>query len=270
MQRRDFLKNTLTASAVATLASHGASAADSASAKSSVGGRDYYELRAYRLKAGTASSPMLDAYLEKALIPALNSRGIAHVGVFTEPEAKDGPAVWVLIPHPSLESVASVTASLNTDPAVLAAGAEYLQTPKASPAFERIDSWLLLAFKGMPKLVLPATTAARQPRIFEMRSYESYSEVKALKKMAMFDDGEIEVMNEVGLAPVFFGQALAGRDLPHLTYITSATDREAHKAHWAAFGKHPTWIKMKNDPQYADTVSKNTARFLVPTAYSQI
>jgi len=27
---------------------------------------------------------------------------------------------------------------------------------------------------------------------------------------------------------------------------------------------------MKNDPQYADTVSKIVNRFLVPTAYSQI
>ena len=28
--------------------------------------------------------------------------------------------------------------------------------------------------------------------------------------------------------------------------------------------------KMKDDPQYADTVSKITSRFLAPTAWSQI
>ena len=39
--------------------------------------------------------------------------------------------------------------------------------------------------------------------------------------------------------------------------MLSAEDREAHKRHFDAFGKHPTWNKLKNDPQYADTVSKN-------------
>lgn len=268
MQRRQFLKASLTASAVAALSTPSSAAAAAANAGPN-GDREYYELRAYRLKPG-APSVLLETYLEKALISALNARGIAHVGVFTEPEAKDGPAVWVLIPHASLESVVNVTASLNRDPAVQAAGAEYLQSPKATPAFDRIDSWLLLAFAGMPKHAVPAGAATRAPRIFEMRSYESFSELKALKKMDMFNDGEIEVMKEVGLAPVFFAQALTGKDLPHLTYMMSATDRDAHKQHWAAFGKHPVWVKMRNDPQYADTVSKNTSRFLVPTSYSQI
>lgn len=271
MQRREFLKTSVTAaSAAAILSTTSAMAATPAPANAGPNGvREYFELRAYRLKAG-ASSTLLETYLEKALIPALNARGITHVGVFTEPEAKDGPAVWVFIPHPSLESVASVTASINLDPAVQAAGAEYLQSPKATPAFDRIDSWLLLAFAGMPKHEVPPGAAKREPRIFEMRSYESYSEVKALKKMDMFNDGEIEVMKQVGLAPVFFAQALAGKDLPHLTYMMSGPSREAHKEHWAAFSKHPVWVKMRVDPQYADTVSKNTARFLVPTAYSQI
>src|SRR5206468_4107701 len=102
-------------------------------------GREYYELRMYRLKPD-ASHALLDAYLEKAFIPALNARGIKAVGVFTQPEAKDGPAVWVLIPHASLDSVGSITAQLNTDPSVVAAGAEYLNLsdPK-NPAFDRLD-----------------------------------------------------------------------------------------------------------------------------------
>src|SRR5204863_1171650 len=104
----------------------------------------------------------------------------------------------------------------------------------------------------------------------EMRTYESYSESKALKKVEMFNAGEIEVMKEGGLGPIFYGQALVGRDLPHLTYMLSAETQEAHKKHWADFLKHPTWNKLKNDPQYADTVSKITSRMLVPTAYSQI
>jgi hypothetical protein len=52
--------------------------------------------------------------------------------------------------------------------------------------------------------------------------------------------------------------------------MLSAETSEAHKKHWEAFGKNPVWNKMKNDPQYADTVSNIANRFLVPTPYSQI
>ena len=266
LNRREFLKTSLAASATAALAV--ASPAKGAEAPDS--GGEFIELRAYRLKAG-ASHTLLDSYLEKALIPALNRRGIEAVGVFTEPDAKDGQAVWVLIPHPTLDSVASVNASLNADPAVQAAGSEYLSTPtKDQPAFDRIDSWCFLPFSGLPRLAVPALARQRKPRIFEMRTYESFSELKALKKVAMFNAGEIGVMQELNLSPVFYGQALVGRDLPHLTYMLCSPDMETHKKNWAAFGVHPTWVRLKNDPQYADTVSKITSRFLVPAAYSQI
>jgi hypothetical protein len=122
----------------------------------------------------------------------------------------------------------------------------------------------------MPKIEQPSYSREKKARMFELRTYESHSEVKALKKVEMFNSGEIETMREVGLGPIFYGQALIGADLPHLTYMLSAEDQEAHKKHWDAFGKHPVWNKLKNDPQYADTVSKIVNRFLVPTAYSQI
>jgi hypothetical protein len=266
INRRDFLKTSLAVSATAALAGAPASALEAGAST----GRQYLELRAYRMKPG-ASHALLDGYLEKAFIPALNARGIAAVGVFTEPEAKDGPAVWVLIPHPSLESVGSVDAALNADPAVQAAGAEYLKGPAAaSPAFDRIDSWLMLSFAGLPRLAVPALARAGKPRIFEMRTYESFSELKALKKIDMFNAGEIGVMQELNLSPVFYGQVLVGRDMPELTYMLCSPDIETHKKNWAAFGVHPTWVALKNDPQYADTVSHITSRFLVPAAFSQI
>ena len=263
--RRSFLKTTATASAAAF-----ASQLQGAAATPAAAGREYYELRAYRLKPGEPSA-LLEAYLEKALIPALNQRGVKSVGVFTEPETKDGPAIWVLIPHPTLESFASVSATLNADPAVQQAAGDYWRAPtKTNPAFDRIDTWLHLAFSGLPKLQLPATTRTKSPRIFELRTYPSFSELKALKKVQMFNSGEIDVMKEVGLSPVFYGQALAGRDLPHLSYMTSGPDMATHLEHWKVFGSHPIWTKLKNDPQYADTVGTITKRFLVPAAYSQI
>jgi hypothetical protein len=242
------------------------------------GNREYYELRGYRLK-GEANRGLLDAYIEKAAIPALNRLGVKPVGVFVQQERTEAPAptevrdsstVWVLRTYPSLEVFAQATARLSADPEYQKAGAEYLNSPKSNPAFERIDSWLMLAFAGLPKLELPAYCREKKPRMFELRTYESHSELKAIKKVEMFNLGEIDVMREVGLGPIFYGQVLIGRELPHLTYMVSGETQDEHKKHWGAFGAHPTWAKLKNDPQYADTVSKIYNRFLVPTPYSQI
>src|SRR4051812_24997360 len=148
LPRRDFLKTSLAASAVAALGARLEAATENPVT------REYYELRCYRLQAGTrlktdADPALLDGYLEKAMLPALGRAGIANTGVFTELDVnketststpKANSPVWVLIPHPSLESFVRVSATLNADPAVQAAGAEYLQAPKATPAFERIDS----------------------------------------------------------------------------------------------------------------------------------
>lgn len=264
-------------SATAALAHNLNAASDSAP----VPIREFYELRCYRMKAG-ASRASLERYFENALLPALAARHVSPVGVFTEihldhqaaqPIAAPqvNPPIWVLIPHPTLESFVWVSAELNGDPVVQEAGAEYLQSSMTNPAFERIDVCLLRAFAGLPKLDLPAFSRTRDPnRVFELRSYESFSELTALKKVAMFNDGEIDIMQAAGLSPVFYGQALAGPDLPHLSYMTGGQNLTAHLEHWKSFVGHPRWQKMKADPQYADTVSKITKHFLVPAACSQI
>ncbi len=264
MKRRDFLKASAAMSALAGLTSTSVTASAAQAAA-----REYYELRVYRLKEG-ADHAALDGYLEKAAIPALNRLGIKPVGVFTEPESKDGPAIYVLIPYPSLECFSTAAAQLNADQEYLKAGADYLQLPKSNPGFLRIDSSLMLAFAGMPKLELPSYCQEKKARMFELRTYESPSEGKAQNKVDMFNAGEIDVMHEVGLGPIFYGQVLLGRDLPHLTYMTSAESLEAHKKHWAGFSSHPTWKKLSGDKQYAENVSKIVSRFLTPTAYSQI
>ena len=265
MKRRHFLTSSIVASAAAGFAGIRPVLAATTETVS----QEVYELRSYRLKPDSDGAP-LHAYLEKAAIPALNRIGCKPVGVFTEAEPKDGPAIWVLIPHATAEAFARSTARLYADKEYLAAGAAYLETAKTNPAFVRIDTWLLLAFAGMPRLHQPDYSKAKTTRIFEMRTYESHSEAKAVKKVEMFNSGEIEAMVGSNLGPIFFGQALSGPNLPHLTYMLSAVDRETHRKNFGGFGSHPAWKKLSGDPQYKDTVSKSISRFLNPTAYSQI
>jgi len=254
------------------------SALPAAAAEMPGGNREVYELRKYRLK-DAASHDLLDAYLEKAAIPAWNRLGCKPIGVFGQMERKGKLAateaveplsVFVLIPYSSLEAFGGAAARLEADAEYRAAGAPYLQAAKEMPAYDRFDSWLMLAFSGMPKIELSALSKEGKARIFEMRTYESHSESKALKKVEMFNSGEIQTMREVGLAPVFYGQGLVGGNLPHLTYLLCSESEEAHTKQFGDFGKHPVWNKLKNDPQYADTVSKIINRYLEPKAYSQI
>jgi hypothetical protein len=273
--RRSFVSSTLAVTAFTAASTHVAGAAQGSRRLS----RDYYELRAYRFRPGGATTA-LDRYLEKALLPVLEKQGLSHVGVFTELDVdkatqtgapKADTPVWVLIPHTTLDSFVNANAELPADAAFRQAGAEYLQAPKSTPAFDRIDTWLYVAFTGQPRMTLPDFSTRRVPtRVFEMRDYESHSEVKALAKVAMFNEGEIEIMQTLGMSPVFFGQGLAGPNLPHLRYITSGPDLAAHLDAWKKFGPDPRWVKMKDLPQYADATSKNTSRFLAPKPYSSI
>ncbi|PWU19485.1 MAG: NIPSNAP family containing protein [Verrucomicrobia bacterium] len=276
MKRREFLKRSLAASALTGTAAGALSVV--AADREPSGKREYYEWRVYHLKS-PGDAAVLHEYLQGAAIPALNKLGVKPVGVFTQMERKvaqakeelrDESAVWMLIPYPTLEVFATATARVNAQMESEKAGATYLRAAKSSPSFERIESWLMLAFSGMPRIELPPYSREKRARMFEVRTYESHSELKALKKVSMFNSGEIEVMRKVGLGPVFYGQALIGHALPHLTYMLSAENEDEHKKHWGVFRDDPTWKSMSADPQYADTVSKITNRFLVPAAYSQV
>ena len=211
----------MAASTLAGLGTASLTASAAQRAATGPGDREYYELRAYRLKTG-ADPALLHGYIEKAAIPALNRLGVKPVGVFVQQERTGAPdpsevreasTVLVLRTYPSLNAFATATARLSADPEYQKAGAEYLRSPKTNPAFERIDSWLMLAFAGLPKLELPAYCQEKKSRMFELRTYESHSELKALKKVEMFNAGEIDLMREVGLGPVFYGQALVA--MPH-------------------------------------------------------
>jgi hypothetical protein len=258
MQRRDFL---LTSAATTALAANASSAAAQPSNES----RDFYEWRTYRTK-DAAHQQQSGAYIEQACLPAWQRQGIGPIGAFTELGPNGTPALHVLITYPSAAAFAAARAILEQDAAYQQAGAACLAAKMADPAFERIDSTLMVAFAGAPKITPPA----QKPRVLEVRTYESHSEERARKKVDMFNNGEISIFPKCGFENVFFGESLIGPALPNLKYMLAAPDMAANEAGWKKFLADPDFAAMKNDPQYADTVSKITKLFLQPTAYSQI
>ena len=234
--------------------------------------QEFYELRAYRIADAAMQGVLLD-YLEKGLVPALNRAGIDRVGVFTVVENPQEPAdlsVYVIVPYPDEAAFSGIRPGLEMDKKYLATAAAIYTQPKETPVYTRVESWFMKAFSGMPKMVLPEQTAAREPRIFEVRVYMSHNDEMARRKIEMFNNGEIEVMFEVGLAPLLYGETLIGDNVPNLTYILTAPDMEAHGEHWKAFGAHPKWQQMRAMERYKGTVSGIDNYFLEPTAFSQI
>ena len=146
------------------------------------------------------------------------------------------------------------------------AAADYLAAAMQDPAFDRIESSLMVAFAGQPQLSVPQ----RKERVFELREYQSHSEAKARRKIEMFNNGEIPIFRSVGFETVFFGETLIGPRLPNLKYMLAAESLEADKANFDKFRVHPDWVAMKDLPEYAETVSGVVQTFLEPTAFSQI
>ncbi|MBI5834245.1 MAG: NIPSNAP family protein [Armatimonadetes bacterium] len=240
-------------------------AASAAQAQAGLEGRDLYELRRYTLKAGERQAAF-DAYLKTALLPALDRLDVMPVGVFKPVTEGPDPVVFVLAVHGSPETIAMVN-MLSADPEFAKAAAPYLDFPPADPLYKRVESSLMLAFTGQPRLAVPKLD---KPRIFELRCYESHNERSAAKKIDMFNNGEIPIFARAGLAPVFFGQTLAGAAMPNLTYMITCENDAARAAGWKAFGADPEWKTMSGKPEYQNIVSHITSTVLAPTDFSKV
>ena len=69
-------------------------------------------------------------------------------------------------------------------------------------------------------------------RFFELRVYESLSEMKGVLKVQMFNVAESAIFDKVGVNGVFYGQALVGSNLPQLSYMLVYEDEEDRKGAW--------------------------------------
>jgi hypothetical protein len=258
MQRRNFLKTTATIAAVT--ATGGAIAANTPPSPD----KEFYEFRVYQLTGGGAKST-LKSYLTDALLPLFNSLGI-KLGAFEELDKEDPPKVYTLFIYPSSAVYFKLQQELATNKDYRTSAQSYFELPATKPVFERYETFLMEAFDGIPKLKFPE----RSRGLLELRTYESYNEDAARRKIAMFNDEELPLFEKVGLHPVFFGKILAGKFMPALMYMLWFTDMNEREANWKKFGDSPEWKAMSGKPIYAETVSKVRKKFLVPTDYSQI
>jgi hypothetical protein len=272
MQRRAFISSLiggLGASAVSSAAAPGNGTQASAPPQ---GAPEFYAWQHYILRSGTQQQRMTD-FLQNAAIPALNRLGHQPIGAFEVVAGAVTPSLFVLIPMRSPDGLASMEASLVKDTEFVKAAAPYIDAPANDPAYERREVSLLAAFAKMPRLQIPAQTADKRPRLFELRTYESHSEKAHRAKVQMFEElGEMDIFRRVGLKAVFFSHTLAGPRMPSLVYMLVHDNFADRDKNWAAFSADPEWKKLSGLAGYgnADIVSNITSIYLRPAAYSQI
>jgi hypothetical protein len=262
MNRRDFLAASAMAG-VAPLSQIEALEAQQGAA------RQYIELRRYHLIPG-ASQRAFGTFMGDVAIPAMNRAGVGPIGAFTITYGENAPSLILVMTHKTLDTAMTLRERLASDAEYNRAGAAIIEAPLSNPPFLRVESSLLRAFEAMPTVEVPAGAAARTPRIFELRTYESHSDHAALNKMKMFNSGEIPIFRKTGLTPVFFGETVIGPKMPNLTYMLTFPDMAQRDAAWAVFSADPEWRTMSADPQYRENTSAISDIILRPTAYSQL
>jgi hypothetical protein len=267
MERRAFLAAT-TAAAV-TSADALAEAAGAAVEPGTAARPQVLELRRYRLRNG-ALATRFAAYAKDALVPALGRAGLTPVGAWNVVLGPDSPTLHLLLPHPDAASVVTLDARLDADGEYRKAAAATLVLPPVDPPYLSCDSSLHAAVATMPGVEKPTGPAAGKDRVFELRTYRSATEAASRRKIEMFEGGELALFRRVGLNTVFFGRDLVGGGLPSLTYMVVFADDAAREKAWAAFREHPEWVKMRDDPRFADTVARIDSSLLRPTDYSEI
>ena len=228
---------------------------------------EFYQLQKYELLSGPQLA-LTQNYFEHALIPALNRMAMAPVGAFKLDIGPETPTYYLLIPATSVDALVTLDLKLADDGEFMKASAAFRGAPASAPAFVRVESSLMSAFAGFPKIVAPKA----DKRIFQLRTYESASYSGHVRKVQMFNEAEIGIFTRTGLTPVFFGDTLIGSRMPSLTYMLTFADVADLNAKWSVFVNDPAWKELSHRPEYADAeiVSNISNLYLSPLSCSQV
>ena len=230
-----------------------------------------YELRNYRLSS-EESARNFDVWMNTAGLADFKGTGVSKVGVFKPRADQEGNANtrFVLLQYDDMSDLRENARMLFRAEQSYPNAEAFLGASKDIPAYDRIETSLLTAFPGFQHLVDPEGNG-NGSRYFELRIYESSSERLAALKVEMFcEGGEIEIFNESGLNPVFFGSARIAGNFPQLTYMLVHESQEDADTAWQTFRKSEKWNALNSAPKYMGTVSTINKHLIVALPYSEI
>lgn len=229
----------------------------------------FFQLEYFYMRNGTQPERAND-FFANYFLPAAKRIGLGPLGFFSPVIGERSPYILLLASHPTLDSFGTMFSRLSED-AEFQKGMAKFHLP-GNPGYTRRENSLLRAFDAMPSIQTPPSDRKRPARIFELRTYESNDLNTLHRKIKMFEAGEIGIFKRLGMSPVFFGEAIAGRNLPSLTYMLAYEDLAARERLWKEFGSDPEWVKMRAQSGNADAeiVSNISNALLKPSAFSEI
>jgi hypothetical protein len=255
----------------ALLTALSASALLSASGGAAGAPNTFLEVKLWRFHNSSENQPARVAdYLEAGLAPALQRAGANLAGVFSTVIAPDGPYYVSVSEFASLAMFQDALVQLAAD-AAYQGELRKLSAGSGMP-FVRVESSLLRSFDGMPKVAKAEASEKRPPRIFELRTYESHSYVTLARKVGMFNAGEMQIFERLGMRPVFFGETIVGPGQPNLMYMLSYDDLAARDKLWHDFATDAEWRKLSARPELKDAeiVANISNVILRPLTFSAV
>jgi hypothetical protein len=256
-------RNILAGAAVSALSGVGTNAAESSR------GNVFLELKKYQLHNSPENqTARLTAFLGDSYSAAIGRAGGKLIGAFTNLIGMEAPYLLTITQYDSLDGMQTALAKLAAD-AEYQHALEGLETDSGYP-FQRQESSLLKTFDGMPRPLLSEPGDSHAPRYFELRRYESQTDVTLARKVKMFNGGEIGIFQRLGMRPVFFGETLVGERMPNLYYMLSFDSWEARDELWKKFGSDPEWKKLSSPAEVHDAriVSNISNAMLRPLKFS--
>jgi len=232
-------------------------------------GNQYIELAFVQMRNDRDSQrKRLSDFLKEQHLPMTKRAGIGPVGYFQVWLGPDTPKIVTVTAYNSLADLQEKQQRVQADK-------DYMKAVEAASAdgvamYDRIERWLLRGFDAHPKVTPLPLKEGQAPRFFDLRIYQSIDLQRHLRKVEMFNSGEIPIFERAGINPVMFGQTLYGSQMPNLAYMVCYDDWAAREKAWAAFRVDPAWKKMQQNPRWAGTVSNITNTFLQPLPFSPI
>jgi hypothetical protein len=235
------------------------------------GNNVFLDLKRYQLhNSPEKQAERLTTFLESSYSPAIGRAGGKLIGAFNNLIGMEAPYLLTLTQYDSLAAMQTALAKLASDSEYQRA-VQSLDSSSGYP-FVRQESSLLKTFDGMPQPLLSPSSDVHPPRYFELRRYESQTEATLVRKVKMFNSGEIGIFQRLGMRPVFFGETLVGERMPNLYYMLSFDSWEAREELWKKFGSDPEWAKLRSpDELHDDQIVSNISNALLrPLKFSLI
>ena len=219
----------------------GAAGVAGASVDSGAARTRYYTMESLLLENGEQVGRLHD-FMSHAFIPSARK---VHTGPMVLLEALVAPHVpqfLVIAGFGSVTDALSLYPRLHQQEGYTAAVEKW--EGGATPPYVQTASALLEAADYSPEF---PTESAKQPRIFELRTYHSptWRQLGALHQR--FSGREVAIFHRSGIHPLFYTSTVFGSNLPNLTYLIPFDDLAAREKAWSAFGADPEWTKVRKE-----------------------